>query len=83
MNKEQLYLTLLAEECAEVAKLASKAIRFGLDSIDPETRLKLVWMAFIIWFLFAPTMYILLFFVGLLTLNNPHRFASDALNEMT
>lgn len=37
MNKEQLYLTLLAEECTEVGKLASKSIRFGLDSIDPET----------------------------------------------
>lgn len=48
----------------------------------PKTRLKLVWMAFLIWFLFAPVMYTLLFFVGLLTLNNPHRFASDALNEM-
>jgi len=31
----------------------------------------------------APVMYILMFFVGLLTLNNPHRFAVDALNEMS
>lgn len=48
----------------------------------PKTRLKLVWMAFLIWFLFAPVMYTLLFFIGLLTLHNPHRFAFDALNEM-
>lgn len=49
----------------------------------PEKRVKLIWMAFIIWFLFAPVMYILVFFIGLLTLNNPHRFAVDALNELS
>ena len=37
MNKEQMLLTLLSEECAEVAQLASKSIRFGLDSCDPTT----------------------------------------------
>lgn len=37
MNKEQMLLTLLSEECAEVAQLASKSIRFGLDSCDPVT----------------------------------------------
>lgn len=49
----------------------------------PEKRIKLIWMAFLIWFLFAPVMYILMFFIGLLTLNNPHRFAVDALNELS
>lgn len=37
MNKEQMLLTLLSEECAEVSQLASKSIRFGLDSCDPTT----------------------------------------------
>ena len=37
MNKEQMLLTLLSEECAEVAQLASKSIRFGLDSYEPLT----------------------------------------------
>lgn len=37
MNKEQMLLTLLSEECVEVAQLASKSIRFGLDSCDPTT----------------------------------------------
>ena len=33
MNDKQYLLTILAEECAEVAQRASKAIRFGLE--DP------------------------------------------------
>lgn len=37
MNKEQMLLTLLSEECAEVSQLASKSIRFGLCSCDPTT----------------------------------------------
>lgn len=35
MNREQHDLNCLAEECAEVAQRASKAIRFGLDEIQP------------------------------------------------
>lgn len=31
MTREQYLLDVLAEECAEVAQRASKAIRFGLD----------------------------------------------------
>lgn len=34
MNKEQLLLGLLAEECAEIAQRASKASRFGLDEVQ-------------------------------------------------
>ena len=34
MNKEQMLLTLLSEECTEVGQRASKAIRFGLDEIQ-------------------------------------------------
>ena len=49
----------------------------------PETRMKLVWMAFVIWFVFAPTVYLILFCVGILTLNNPHRFAVDGLSNLS
>lgn len=35
MTKEQHLLTILAEECAEVAKAASKAIRFGMTKYKP------------------------------------------------
>jgi hypothetical protein len=34
MTQEQFYLTLIAEECAEVAQRCSKAIRFGLDEVQ-------------------------------------------------
>lgn len=34
MTREQYLLTCLAEECAEVAQAASKAIRFGLDPLS-------------------------------------------------
>lgn len=34
MNRQQMLLTILAEECAEVAQRASKAIRFGLDEVQ-------------------------------------------------
>lgn len=37
MTKTEHLLTILAEECAEVAQRASKAARFGLTDIDPET----------------------------------------------
>lgn len=36
MNKAQYLLTQLAEECAEVAQLASKAIRFGTEEVQPD-----------------------------------------------
>ncbi len=35
MTREQYILNCLAEECAEVAQRASKAIRFGMDEIQP------------------------------------------------
>jgi hypothetical protein len=35
MTETQLLLTCLAEECAEVAQRASKAIRFGLTEVQP------------------------------------------------
>ena len=34
MNREQYLLTCLMEECAEVQKACSKAIRFGLNDDD-------------------------------------------------
>jgi NTP pyrophosphatase (non-canonical NTP hydrolase) len=35
MTEEQHLLVILAEECAEVAHRASKAIRFGMDEVQP------------------------------------------------
>ena len=35
MNKTEYLLTVLMEECAEVAQRASKAIRFTLEEIQP------------------------------------------------
>lgn len=35
MNTIEHYLTVLSEECAETAQRASKAIRFGLQEIQP------------------------------------------------
>jgi NTP pyrophosphatase (non-canonical NTP hydrolase) len=35
MNRTEHLLTCLAEECAEVAHRVSKALRFGLDDIQP------------------------------------------------
>lgn len=35
VNRQQLLLTILAEECAEVAHRVSKAIRFGMLEIQP------------------------------------------------
>lgn len=35
MTKDQHLLTILAEECAEVAQRAAKAIRFGLEEVQP------------------------------------------------
>jgi len=35
MTKRENLLTCLAEECAEVAQRVSKALRFGLDEIQP------------------------------------------------
>ena len=38
MNKTDYLLTVMAEECAEVQKVACKALRFGLDDINPATK---------------------------------------------
>lgn len=35
MNREEHLLTCLAEECAEVGQRVSKALRFGLDEVQP------------------------------------------------
>jgi NTP pyrophosphatase (non-canonical NTP hydrolase) len=35
MNETEHLLTILSEECAEVAQRASKAVRFGLLEIQP------------------------------------------------
>ena len=36
MTREEHLLTIIAEECAEIAKAASKALRFGLDNHNPQ-----------------------------------------------
>lgn len=38
MNRLQLLLLKLNEECTEIAKVCSKAMQFGLLSIDPNTQ---------------------------------------------
>lgn len=38
MNKEKYLLDCLMEECAEIIKLASKSIRFGLGDRHPHQR---------------------------------------------
>lgn len=35
MTREEHLLTILAEECSEVAQRCSKALRFGLDEVQP------------------------------------------------
>ncbi len=35
MTREEHILTIIAEECSEIAKAASKSLRFGLDHIGP------------------------------------------------
>lgn len=35
MNLEQFLLVCLIEECAEVAQRATKALRFGMDEVQP------------------------------------------------
>ena len=36
MNRQEHLLTILIEECAEVQKAATKALRFGLRDIKPD-----------------------------------------------
>lgn len=36
MTRDEHLLVILMEECAEIAKEASKALRFGIDHINPE-----------------------------------------------
>ncbi len=36
MTKTEHLLTILSEECAEVSQRISKAIRFGLEEVQPE-----------------------------------------------
>jgi hypothetical protein len=35
MTREEHLLTIIAEECVEIAKCATKALRFGLDDCEP------------------------------------------------
>jgi len=35
LNETEHLLTILGEECAEVAQVASKAIRFGINHVPP------------------------------------------------
>jgi hypothetical protein len=35
MNRKEHLLSILAEECAEVAQQCSKALRFGLGNVEP------------------------------------------------
>lgn len=35
MTREEHLLTIAAEECAEVAQRLSKALRFGMDEVQP------------------------------------------------
>lgn len=36
MTRQEHLLTILAEECMEVAQRATKALRFGLEEVQPE-----------------------------------------------
>lgn len=48
----------------------------------PNDRLKLIWLSLVFWLLLAPSTYLLLFVIGALTLQNPHRFASEVFNRL-
>lgn len=37
MNKQQYYLTKLAEEAAELAQIALKCAQFGMEEVNPNT----------------------------------------------
>ena len=39
MNRQEHLLIKLIEECAEVQKAAAKALEFGLENKNPDTRL--------------------------------------------
>ncbi len=39
MNKQELLLTVVGEECAEVHQRCSKALRFGMSEIQSEQKL--------------------------------------------
>lgn len=39
MNSREHILTCISEECSEVQKEISKALRFGIDDINPETNI--------------------------------------------
>lgn len=38
MTREEHLLTILSEECSEIIKESSKALRFGLDDINPHSK---------------------------------------------
>lgn len=35
MNEQEHLLTIVAEECCEIAQRATKALRFGIDEVQP------------------------------------------------
>lgn len=37
MNKQQYYLSKLAEEASELAQVALKCMQFGMDEVNPNT----------------------------------------------
>lgn len=39
MNQTEYLLACLSEECSEVQKNVGKALRFGLDDMDPNTKI--------------------------------------------
>lgn len=46
MNRREMLLTILAEECAEVTELVSKSLRFGDDSTYDNNISNSVWLTY-------------------------------------
>lgn len=46
-------------------------------------KIKLIWLAFVIWAIFFPLIYLLMIVIGACTLNNPHKFAMEAIKSLS